>query len=116
MISGIVGGWGWAWGPGDEWSGWGIAGLVGLLVVIACVVLLFTGRYPPALFDFAVGLDRWALRVAAYVGLMTDDYPPFRLDMRPHEPDMERAPAAAAMCDGSQLPPTGPRRRAAGGA
>jgi Domain of unknown function (DUF4389) len=97
LVGLFVGGWGWAWGPGDEWGGWGIAGLVGLLVVIACIVLLFTGRYPPALFDFAVGLDRWALRVAAYVGLMTDDYPPFRLDMGPHEPGIEREPATAAM-------------------
>ena len=85
LVALFVGGWG--WGPiGDDWRGFGFAGLVGILVLIACVVLLFTGRYPPALFDFALGLDRWALRVAAYVGLLTDEYPPFRLDMGPREP------------------------------
>jgi hypothetical protein len=85
LVAIFVGGWG--WGPiGDDWEGVGFAGLVGILVIIACVVLLFTGRYPTALFNFTMGLDRWALRVAAYVGLMRDEYPPFRLDMGPHEP------------------------------
>lgn len=51
-----------------------------LAVIVAWFAILFTGRYPRALFDFVVGVARWALRVQAYVTLLvTDRYPPFSL-------------------------------------
>jgi Domain of unknown function (DUF4389) len=49
-------------------------------IVIAWFAILFTGRYPRALFDYVVGVGRWGLRVQAYVSLLvTDRYPPFSL-------------------------------------
>ncbi|MEP1123138.1 MAG: DUF4389 domain-containing protein [Ilumatobacter sp.] len=77
----------------------GGGGLLGILVIVTGVVLLFTGRYPQALFDLIVGFNRWIFRVIAYVALMTDTYPPFRLDQGGNEPDAR---------DPSELPPPTP--------
>ena len=91
----------WVYRDGD-WVqvGTGLS-LFGLLVFIAGVILLFTGVYSRGLFDFLLGLNRWIYRVAAYVSLMRDEYPPFRLDMGPRDPGAAPAIPPAA-------PPAGP--------
>jgi hypothetical protein len=117
VLSLFVGGGLWVASGGttdSDWNaGYGV-GLIGLLVLIAAIVLLFTGRYPVALFDFIVGMDRWALRVAAYSGLMTDAYPPFRLDQGGTDPGSvpaEQTPRTpSGMSTGNPPAPTVPAR------
>jgi hypothetical protein len=61
-------------------------GLGGVLVLFAGVALLFGRGYPGGIFDFVMGMNRWAWRTGAYAALMTDRYPPFRLDQGGAEP------------------------------
>ena len=59
-----------------------VLGVLALLVwIVAWFAILITGRYPRPLFDYMVGVGRWALRVSAYMFLLTTDkYPPFSLE------------------------------------
>jgi Domain of unknown function (DUF4389) len=100
-------------GDGDGFwdTSWGAGGLVALLVFVSAVVLLVTGRYPRPLYDFVLGMDRWAFRVAAYAGLLTDRYPPFRLDMG--GPDPGTVPAGPTPPSPSGAPVTAPPPSAA---
>lgn len=94
LIVGVLAGTTRTWAASDDdWPGYGTryaAGgtisLIALLVLIAGFILLFTGRFLPSLFDLLLGLNRWVYRVTAYVALMRDEYPPFRLDMGPADP------------------------------
>jgi Domain of unknown function (DUF4389) len=108
LIGIMVGSGPWWASRSDDWEGWGFAGgLLGLLVLFAGVSLVFTGRYPEGIFDFVLGLDRWVARVAVYVGLMTDRYPPFRLDQGGAEPGLSPEPVAAPPPE-APLPPEAP--------
>ena len=54
--------------------------ITGILVLLALLAVLFTGRYPESLFAVIMGMNRWAYRVNAYGWLLVDEYPPFSFD------------------------------------
>ena len=68
--------------------------LIDVSVLIVAIALLFTARYPTGLFDLVVGINRWSYRLVVYVALMTDRYPPFRLDQGGDDPEGPAEPAA----------------------
>jgi hypothetical protein len=80
----IGGGWSLLGGVGSfaSRSEAGIAlSLLGALVLISALILLFTGVYRNGLFALIMGINRWTYRVLSYSSLLTDTYPPFRLDL-----------------------------------
>jgi hypothetical protein len=101
LVVAVFAGGAWAsWsGAGGTWGNATSGGLIGLLVLFAGLALLFTGSYPKSLYDFVLGMNRWVFRVLAYGALMTDAYPPFRLDLGGSEP-----PAGAATEDVPLVP------------
>jgi Domain of unknown function (DUF4389) len=78
VVAVFAGGWGIGWM--GSWRIAGGSGLIALLAVVAAVALAVRSRYPESIFDFVMGMNRWCYRVLAYVALMRDEYPPFRLD------------------------------------
>jgi Domain of unknown function (DUF4389) len=51
-----------------------------ILVFVAGLAVLFTGKYPEGMYKFVVGVQRWTMRATLYALFMTDAYPPFSLD------------------------------------
>jgi Domain of unknown function (DUF4389) len=107
LVGIFLGGAGSAAARAQDWGGWHFwygGGLIWVLVLFVGLALVFMGEYPRGLFALVLGLDRWVARVVAYAGLMTDAYPPFRLDQGGDDPagasalalDVPPAPEATA--------------------
>ena len=74
------------------------AGIVGSLFLVTLLLILFRKRYPKWWFDFALALNRFSLRISAYLALITDRYPstedeqniPLDLDYPNAQTDLKR--------------------------
>jgi hypothetical protein len=59
---------------------WALEPFLQVLCVVNAVWLLCKGTLHRGMFDLLMGIVRWRYRVAVYVSLMCDAYPPFRMD------------------------------------
>ena len=60
---------------------WSLEPFLQVLCVVNAVWLLCIGTINQGMFDLLMGIVRWRYRVAVYVSLMRDEYPPFRMDL-----------------------------------
>jgi hypothetical protein len=60
---------------------WSLEPFLQTLCVVNAVWLLCVGTINQGMFDLLLGIVRWRYRVAVYVSLMRDEYPPFRMDL-----------------------------------
>jgi hypothetical protein len=60
---------------------WALEPFLQTLTVVNAVWLLCVGTINQGMFDLLLGIVRWRYRVAVYVSLMRDEYPPFRMDL-----------------------------------
>jgi hypothetical protein len=96
LIVAVLAGGALSWTFQDGPRSWNVSlggGVIGVLVVVAGLLLLVRAAYPRGLFDLVMGLNRWVYRVIAYAALLTDEYPPFRLDPGGPEPPPPLPPA-----------------------
>ena len=70
-----------------------------VVTFIAWFAILFTGRYPPGLFDFATGVVRYQWRVGSFYLFMRQPYPAFGLPSGPAEPGGDPATLSVARPD-----------------
>jgi hypothetical protein len=112
LIVGVFAGGAWAGSnaASDDWAWASFGGLIGLLVLIAGVVLLVTGPLPQGDLRLRHGHEPLGLPRRRLRALMTDAYPPFRLDMGGHEP----APGTAGATSSRPSRPRGSRDRLEG--
>jgi hypothetical protein len=60
---------------------WSLEPFLQMLCVVNAVWLLCIGTINQGMFELLMGIVRWRYRVAVYVSLMRDEYPPFRMDL-----------------------------------
>src|ERR1700734_2726098 len=63
-----------------------LGAVLGVITFIAWFAILFTGNYPPGLFDFAAGVMRYQWRVGTFYLFMRESYPAFGLPSGPGDP------------------------------
>jgi hypothetical protein len=60
--------------------------VLNIITFIAWFAILFTGNYPPGLFDVAAGVMRYQWRVVTFYLFMREPYPAFGLPSGPVDP------------------------------